>query len=139
MAGPPTPSEVDLQHATEVKPTPAPVGPLTEKERAGIQLTWGVLKIIIAFLGVMIVFLGISEWRSADLLGRVLGVQADATGAALADTTRFHLISAERASFRAFWLSLTQMVLLNVLLPVLTALLGYVFGTTQGRAERRGE
>lgn len=32
------------------------------------------------------------------------------------------------AASREFWITLDQMVLLNLLLPVLTALLGYVFG-----------
>jgi hypothetical protein len=36
-----------------------------------------------------------------------------------------------RQSLHQFWLQVAQMILLNLLLPVLTALLGYVFGTTQ--------
>jgi hypothetical protein len=34
-----------------------------------------------------------------------------------------------RQAFRAFWLQAAQLVLLNLLLPVLTALLGYIFGS----------
>ncbi len=37
----------------------------------------------------------------------------------------------QRAAFRAFWLQMAQLILLNLLLPLLTALLGYIFGTTQ--------
>lgn len=36
-----------------------------------------------------------------------------------------------RQTIRSFWLSLAQLVLLNLLLPTLTALLGYIFGTEQ--------
>ena len=46
------------------------------------------------------------------------------------DAREFH------QSFRAFWIQAAQLVLLNLLLPVLTALLGYIFGSQQG--ERRG-
>lgn len=34
-------------------------------------------------------------------------------------------------AFRSFWLQVSQLVLLNLLLPVLTALLGYIFGSQQ--------
>jgi hypothetical protein len=37
-----------------------------------------------------------------------------------------------RQAVRSFWLSIAQLVLLNLLLPILTALLGYIFGTQQG-------
>lgn len=37
-----------------------------------------------------------------------------------------------RQAMRTFWLSIAQLVLLNLLLPILTALLGYIFGTQQG-------
>jgi hypothetical protein len=39
-----------------------------------------------------------------------------------------------RQSVHAFWLQAAQLILLNLLLPVLTALLGYIFGTQQERA-----
>lgn len=37
----------------------------------------------------------------------------------------------QRTGFHSFWLQATQLVLLNLLLPLLTALFGYVFGTQQ--------
>jgi hypothetical protein len=36
-----------------------------------------------------------------------------------------------RQAFRSFWLQAAQLVLLNLLLPLLTALLGYIFGSSQ--------
>ncbi len=39
----------------------------------------------------------------------------------------------ERAAERAFWLQVAQLVLINLLLPILTALLGYIFGTQQAQ------
>jgi hypothetical protein len=36
-----------------------------------------------------------------------------------------------RQAFRLFWLQAAQLVLLNLLLPLLTALLGYIFGSRE--------
>lgn len=42
----------------------------------------------------------------------------------------------QRESFHAFWIQAAQLILLNLLLPLLTGLFGYIFGTQQnGRAE----
>jgi hypothetical protein len=40
-------------------------------------------------------------------------------------------------AFRSFWLQAAQLVLLNLLLPVLTALLGYIFGSQQAGGSSR--
>ena len=45
-------------------------------------------------------------------------------------------LAEERTAQRAFWLQVAQLVLINLLLPILTALLGYIFGTQQ--AQRMG-
>ena len=37
----------------------------------------------------------------------------------------------QRDSFHAFWIQAAQLVLLNLLLPLLTGLFGYIFGTSQ--------
>ena len=39
----------------------------------------------------------------------------------------------DRQAFRAFWLQMAQMILLNLFFPLLTALLGYIFGTQQAQ------
>lgn len=38
----------------------------------------------------------------------------------------------ERAALHSFWIQSAQLILLNLLLPLLTGLFGYVFGTQQG-------
>jgi hypothetical protein len=43
----------------------------------------------------------------------------------------------EHQSFRTFWLQAGQLILLNLLLPLLTALLGYIFGAQQAQAQRQ--
>jgi hypothetical protein len=39
----------------------------------------------------------------------------------------------QRQAFRAFWLQVAQLILMNLFFPLLTALLGYIFGTQQAR------
>lgn len=102
-------------------------------ERAGVQLTWGVLIAIVVILILALIFVWIHESQSNDALRAAIGAVADSTPRHLPDTTAFRLIQSERAEFRDFWLRLVQLVLLNLLLPVLTALLGYVFGTQSRR------
>lgn len=123
----PLPGALDLENAQDVTPPEAPVGvPLSEKERAGVNLTWGVLCVIGGWLVAVLIFLWTQEAAFQGALPR-------STPPLGGDTLGFRLIASERAAFRAFWLDMVQMVLVNVLLPVLTALLGYVFGTTQAR------
>ena len=45
----------------------------------------------------------------------------------------------QRAAFRAFWLQMAQLILLNLLLPLLTALMGYIFGATQASSAARSD
>ncbi len=126
----PVPGALDLQNAQDVTPPEAPVGvPLSEKERAGVNLTWGVLGVIGGWLVFVLIFL----WTQEAALRGALPQSPQPAGI---DTVGFRLVASERAAFRAFWLDMVQMVLVNVLLPVLTALLGYVFGT---QARRSGE
>jgi hypothetical protein len=124
-----TPTTLNLHGVQDVTPPEAPTRtPLSEKERAGVNLTWGVLGLITLFLLLVIIFL----WRREATLNPI---PSPIRGAAALDTIRFKLVSGERVAFREFWLRMVQMVLVNVLLPVLTALLGYVFGT---QVSRRG-
>jgi hypothetical protein len=41
-------------------------------------------------------------------------------------------IQDQRQSLHLFWIQAAQLILLNLLLPLLTALFGYIFGTQQG-------
>jgi hypothetical protein len=40
-------------------------------------------------------------------------------------------IQDQRQNLHTFWIQVAQLVLLNLLLPLLTALFGYIFGTQQ--------
>jgi hypothetical protein len=43
-------------------------------------------------------------------------------------------IGSQRAAFHSFWIQAAQLILLNLLLPLLTALFGYIFGTQQAQS-----
>jgi len=108
---------------------------LSGKERAGVWLTWGVLLMITLFLGVALIYLWTSQHpacKALDALGEPLS-KALTEGKPLPETITavFQQCETQRQAFYEFWLDLVQRVLLNALLPVLTALLGYLFGTQQ--------
>jgi len=125
---------IDLSQATKVEPPTAPVNepePLTGKEKAGVSLTWGVLGIIGLFLIGAITFLwwGESNYQdSVETLSK-LDVNTLSVDKAQAVNTLLSTAKGLQESFRAFWSDMLQLILLNFLFPVLTALLGYVFGT----------
>ncbi|REG81080.1 hypothetical protein [Algoriphagus antarcticus] len=47
----------------------------------------------------------------------------------------FKLVKEEKSDMRAFFISTAQLILLNLLLPVLTAILGYIFGSNNKSKE----
>ena len=122
-------SVVDVASAKDVTPESAPVGrALSGKEKAGVYLTWGVLGLIGIFLAFIILILWANESQNSTLAAKLIEAGKDAA--------TLQSVAEQRAAFRTFWLEVTRTILLNVLLPVLTALLGYVFGTTQAAAQK---
>ena len=115
----PTPS-VNVADAQEVTPPEAPVqmAPLSQ---AGVNLVKWLLTMIFIFVAISLIWIWISESQYSAWLEH-----PHATGNPATD-----LIKGEEAGFREFWMKIFQMVLLNVLLPVLTAILGYTFGSSQ--------
>ena len=81
----------------------------------------GVLGLIAAFLIVVLIVLGINESQSRELVNALIKTS---------DLDTLKHVDMQRAEIRNFWLEVIDTVLVNVLLPVLTALLGYVFGTS---------
>jgi hypothetical protein len=60
-----------------------------------------------------------------------LGAAANTTTAQMAAESA-QKIQDQRQSLHLFWIQAAQLILLNLLLPLLTALFGYIFGTQQG-------
>jgi hypothetical protein len=111
-----------FSNAETVNPEPAPVtlAPLSE---AGVELVKWLLVIIFIFVAISVIWIWISE---SSYSGWLQHPHSNSNGDPSTD-----LMKEEEAGFREFWLKVFQMVLLNVLLPVLTAILGYTFGSSQ--------
>lgn len=79
-----------------------------------------------------------------DCLTAIDSLQRDSH--ALADPQSLRLLmdvmrvaQEERAAFSQNWLAMAQLILVNVLLPILTAVLGYTFGTQAVKNGRDGD
>lgn len=133
---------IDLSGAQNVAPQDAPVSdpqPLTGKEKAGISLTWGIIGVLVFFL---VIILAIFFWGESRFLASLdqLKMLADASPDKLAELTKLtSALETKQAAFRAFWFDTLQLILLNVLFPTLTALLGYVFGTSKNNNSNGSE
>lgn len=125
---------VDLTSARYVTPSEAPVTepePLTGKEKAGVSLTWG---IIIALAIFIVTMLAVFLWGESKFLSVLVQLEevTDATPEKLkAISEIMSSLESKHQAFRDFWFDTLQLILLNVLFPTLTALLGYVFGTSR--------
>ena len=126
--------EIDITGLKDSKPKEAPVQdpePLTGKEKAGVYLTWGIIGVLVFFLTVI---LGIFVWGESEYLGKLSYLESftGSTPEQSAEATKLaETLNSQLASFRAHWFDTLQIILLNVLFPTLTALLGYVFGTSR--------
>ncbi|TMP30794.1 hypothetical protein CWB99_05525 [Pseudoalteromonas rubra] len=121
---------LDLSTARDSSPMEAPVSdpePLTGKEKAGVNLTWGIIAVLIGFL---LIILSIFVWGEIRFFNAITA-NPNNTLTAEQMQAKLELLATQRATFRAFWFDTLQLIILNVLFPTLTALLGYVFGTSR--------
>jgi hypothetical protein len=101
-------------------PVVVPVDELGPLPKAGIRLALWILVIMSAFVVTSVAWVALTEWGYFQWLhSQHSSLQSEDVNA----------IIREQGTFREFWLKIFQMVLLNVLLPVLTAILGYTFGS----------
>ena len=125
-------AKVDLSSAQPVSPTlgdKVEVSELRGLPKAGVDLAKRVLTIACVFVAIAVIWVGISEFGYAQWLHHP---------SALPPGTDAAVVIKEQAAFREFWLKIFQVVLLNMLLPVLTAVLGYTFGSqSTGRDSTR--
>jgi hypothetical protein len=118
---------VGLGEAKDVTPQAAPEATVMPPlSKAGVDLAHLLLIMIAVFVMIAVIWIWLSESSYSAWLLRTH---------AAADPTLADMASAE-SSFREFWLKIFQMVLLNVLLPVLTAILGYTFGSSQSSSKQ---
>jgi VIT1/CCC1 family predicted Fe2+/Mn2+ transporter len=96
----------------------------------GFNLSSFVLFIISGFILFLTIYLFTKQFEASSLIK--IPTQAnipDSTYARKIELIR--MIQEEKKSYREFTIQMSQMVLLNLLLPVLTAILGYIFASNK--------
>jgi hypothetical protein len=114
---------------------------------AGVLLAKIVLAMVMVSILLLAAYLIIVDANDGAALAQAYGDvirQASPGTPATADQLRTlgelaKQMGEQRQAFRAFWLQVAQLVLLNLLLPLMTALLGYIFGTTHVAQGGRGD
>ncbi len=126
---------IDLQNLKDSIPKEAPVidpEPLTGKEKAGVSLTWGIIGVLVGFLIVILIIFVWGENQFLSTLEQMKILGNSATTEQLKElATLTSEVGEQQSNFRTFWFDTLQLILINVLFPTLTALLGYVFGTSR--------
>jgi hypothetical protein len=116
-------------------------------QREGVVLAKWLLVIIAVALSVLTLLVTVTELgnppEAAQFETLVLELQKKETTLAVDAPQREALrkdvqdiikeLADMKQARRAFWVQFSQMILLNLLLPVLTAILGYVFGTSSAK------
>lgn len=133
---------VNVQAATSVTPPTAPASKLNPLAGAGVGLTKIVLCMLSGTLLLLMAALIYQESRFSDLTTDAFrsAIVAPPGNPRIGSLEQLQgrqdwlkaFLDATNAS-RTFWKEMAQMILLNLLLPVLTALLGYVFGSKSSR------
>lgn len=94
----------------------------------GFNLSSFVLFIISGFILFLAIYLSTRQFEASSLIQIPTQTNLpDSTYARKIELIR--LIQEEKKSYREFTVQMSQMVLLNLLLPVLTAILGYIFAS----------
>lgn len=128
-------STVEIVHP--VDRTPRVTQPSSFREKSGVDLSQRLICIVAAVAISMIAFSVFLEYQGATReRGAQAALLAQASSTTGPETARIKAlrnlmkdIEANRQNERAHVIALTQLLLVNVLLPVLTGLLGYIFGT----------
>ena len=115
---------LDLSKAQKVNPTTVSGDPkvrtLAPIQKAGYKLA----VIVLSIIGGYILFI-ISLFLFTDLeVTYSTGIKE-----------HIEALSNEKESYREFVLKISQLILLNLLLPTLTAILGYIFGSNENKSE----
>lgn len=104
------------------------VTPLDAKSRIGYHLARLVLLMISVFLIFLMIyiFINLSDTHSNIDYKSLINLPDSSLNKKL---TIIKSIQSENKESRDFVIQISQMVLLNILLPILTAILGYIFGS----------
>lgn len=157
MTGAVSPLSEVLRGAKEVKPPELrrEVTDLPPIARAGVELAKLVLWFIAIAALLLLIFIGFEEFGSwgpdtssiAMLVSKLAAHPPNLTDASqradfqqILDSTKALLtaLDAEKQSARDFVMKVCQLILVSIFLPILTALLGYIFGTQQSSTTHKG-
>ena len=96
----------------------------------GFNLSSFLLIIISGFILFLAIYLSTNQFEASSLIQIPKEANiSDSTYARKIELIR--MIQEEKKSYREFTVQMSQMVLLNLLLPVLTAILGYIFASSK--------
>lgn len=105
--------------------------------KVGYRLALFILSIISASLVCLIILVGVKSFDVSDKITIPSTAVSDSTFSQQKEIIRS--LQEEKENYRDFIIQLSQMILLNLLLPILTAVLGYIFGSREGSPSRRSE
>ena len=118
-------TEIDLNSITDDTPSSVFTAEGSFIDKAGIKIIVFLLWVLVGIL----LFFSLIYFTHTSTKAHVLSsIAAD-------DSTfyqlKFKTIASEYKEDRDFIISIVQLLLINFLLPIITALLGYIFGTSQ--------
>ena len=98
----------------------------------GFHLSRLVLGIISAFILLLVIILFVKQFDASPDIK--IPVQTNVPDSTYIQKLEFiKLVQQEKKEYRDFILQIAQMILLNLLLPVLTAILGYIFASNKNK------
>jgi hypothetical protein len=97
----------------------------------GFTLAKWILCIMSGFILLAGVGLFVHEWHHANIIKTSYEGCANKGQSCAPMEAGIEKIKLQRKEFREFWLQGSQLVLLNLFLPTLTAILGYIFGSRE--------
>ncbi|OEU65604.1 MAG: hypothetical protein BA863_11125 [Desulfovibrio sp. S3730MH75] len=131
------PDTVDLEGIKDVVADEAPVfdpEPLSGKEKAGVSLTWGIIAVLVFFLLIILAVFLWGEYKFMICFEQLSDLKEASSEKINEIAKLITILETKQASFRTFWFDTLQLIILNILFPTLTALLGYVFGTSKNNS-----
>jgi len=100
----------------------------------GFFLSKFVLWIISGFVLLLVIFLFVKQFDASPAI-KIPSQVSTSDSTYKREFELIKLVQEEKKSYRDFIIQVSQMVLLNLLLPVLTAILGYIFASNSKNKE----
>lgn len=111
-------------------PSVAPTTPITGTQAVGFRLAKFAFWILVGYLAFQAFWVIYVSLEASSSIDKLLNTQINDANLQAKKDLITTLVN-EKKEYREFVLKNAQMVLLNLLLPVITALLGYIFGSKE--------